>query len=110
MVLNIQIVGIIFMLVMLYLTFLYYKKNNYTRSALVFWAGVWVVAALMLVFPQVFSSIVERLSFARTTDFYLTIGLMFFGIITFLNYANVKRQERKVDELVRNIALAKKRK
>jgi hypothetical protein len=93
---------------MLYLTFLYYKKNNYTKAAFIFWVVVWVCALGLILFYQQFAALSERLEFARTTDLYITIAVMFFGAITFLNYANVKRQEKKVEELVRNISVRRK--
>lgn len=105
MMLGIQAIGIIFFLFMLYLTFLYYKKGVYTKYALVFWTATWIIASLLLIFPKTFTRIAQQLEFARTTDFYLTLAIMFFSVITFLNYVNVKRQEQKVEDLVRTIAI-----
>jgi hypothetical protein len=109
MVLGIQIVGIVFMLIMLYMTFLFYKRNNYTRAAFIFWAAVWVVAALLVGFPDTFSRITQTLKFARITDLYVAMAIMFFGIITFLNYAKVQKQERKIEELVRATAIKRRK-
>jgi hypothetical protein len=108
MVLGIQVIGVVFALLMLYLTFLFYMKNNYTRAAFVFWIAVWICALVLVLFYQQLTFLSTQLKFARTTDLYIAIAVMFFGAITFLNYANVKRQERKVEELVRNMAMRKK--
>lgn len=104
MVLGIQFIGLIFVAAMLYLNFLFYKRNNYTRAAFSVWTAAWLCAALLLIFPETFSKVTQTLKFARTTDFYVAIAIMFFGAITFLNYAKVQKQERKVEELVRGIA------
>lgn len=109
MVLGIQVIGVVFSLLMLYLTFLYYKKNNYTRTAFIFWVVVWVCAMGLVLFYQEFGALSSQLQFARTSDLYITIAVLFFGAITFLNYASVKRQERKVEELVRGMAMKRKR-
>jgi hypothetical protein len=66
MVLGIQVIGIVFTLLMLYLTFLYYKKNNYTKAAFIFWVVVWVCALGLILFYQQFAALSERLEFART--------------------------------------------
>jgi hypothetical protein len=109
MVLGIQLIGVVFLIFMLYLTFLYYKKNTYTRTGFIFWTCIWVGGSVLLIFPETVQGITEQLEFARTSDLYFTIALMFFGAITFLNYANVKRQERKVEDLVRSAALRKRK-
>lgn len=105
MVLSIQLIGAAFMLVMLYLTFLFYKRSTYARGSFIVWSTVWIIGILMLLVPEPFSRVVQELKFARATDFYLTTGLMFFAMITFLNYALVKRQERRMEDLVRAEAL-----
>lgn len=110
MVLAIQIVGAIFTLLMLYFTFLFYKKGNYKSTSFALWSLVWIAATVLLLFPETFGDITSELNFARTTDFYLTAGLMFFAVLTFWNHAHVKRIERKMEELVRSLAIKNPRK
>lgn len=109
MVLGIQVIGVVFTLLMLYLTFLYYKKNNYTRTAFLFWIAVWISSLFLVIFYEQFTILSIQLKFARTTDLYMAMAIMFFGAITFLNYANVKRSERKVEELVRSMAMKRRK-
>jgi hypothetical protein len=104
-----QVLGILYLLAMLYLTFLYYKRNNYSGHSFAFWACVWSFGILLLVFPQSSSRITQTLNVPRVIDFYLILGLMFFSIITFLNYLAVKRNENRIEDLVRRLALDKPR-
>jgi hypothetical protein len=108
MIIGVQVVGILVLLFLLYLTFIYYKKGTYTRNEFLFWCGAWISASALLVFPDVFINIGYELKFARATDFYMALAIIFFGVITFLNYARVRNQERKVGELVRAMALKRK--
>jgi hypothetical protein len=104
----IQVLGIAYLLIMLYLTFLYYKRNQYTLRNFLFWIGVWVLGVLLLLVPKTTSLLTQQLNVPRVIDFYLILGLMFFSVICFLSYAQVKRNEQKVEELVRKLALRKK--
>lgn len=105
MVLSVQLAGVLFVLVMIYLTFIFYKRGNYAWQGFVFWVILWIAAGLLLLFPGTFSALTDRLNFARTYDFYLTLGLMFFVVLTFWNYAHVKRLERRMEDLVREVAI-----
>jgi hypothetical protein len=104
-----QVVGIIYILLMLYLTFLFYKRNNYNFQSFLFWIVIWVFGALLLAFPESTSLLTQTLQVARTIDFYLIVGLMFFSVICFLNYATVKRNEQRMEELVRQVALKRRK-
>jgi len=46
---GLQIIGILFGLCMLYLTFLYYKKNAYDGKSFALWSGLWI---FFLVFSE----------------------------------------------------------
>jgi hypothetical protein len=104
-----QLIGIAYLLVMVYLSFLYYKRNNYSLQSFIFWLIVWAFGGLLLMVPQSTSLLTQRLSVARVIDFYLIIGLMFFSVITFFNYAAVKRTETKMEEFVRRAAIQKRK-
>jgi hypothetical protein len=105
-----QVLGLAYILMMVYLSFLYYKKNNYSVQSFIFWVVVWCFGGVLLAFPESSSIITQRLKIVRVLDFYLIAGLMFFSVVCFLNYATVQRTEKKVDELVRRIAIDKPRK
>ena len=104
-----QVLGIAYILFMLYLSFLYYKRNNYSARSFIFWIVVWFIGGLLLIFPQNISFLTQQISVARVLDFYLIVGLMFFSAICFFSFAAVKRTESKVEELVRQMALRRKK-
>lgn len=105
-----QIFGILYLLLMLYMTFLYYKRNNYSWRSFAFWVAVWSAGIVLLLFPQTSSIFTQRLGVTtRVIDFYLILGLMFFSVIAFFSFITVKRNERKVEDLVRKFALQEKK-
>ncbi len=104
-----QVFGIIYILFMLYLTFLYYKRNNYSVQSFVFWVAVWAIGAILLAIPETLNSVIQQFTVARVIDFYLIVGLMFFSAVCFFSFAAVKRTENKVEDLVRQLALKRRK-
>lgn len=105
MILGVQVLGIVFVLVMLYLTFLYYKRQHYSKSSLLLWLAVWLGALVLVIFPETVYGIMETLKIERTVDFFVISGFIFFSVIIFYLYNSVKQMERKMEKLVRKIAI-----
>jgi len=105
MILGIQLIGIIFALSVMYFTYMSYKRNDLTKVELVFWLNIWIIFLIVTIFPNILNSLVSSLSITRTMDFFTIIGFLFLITITFYNYIIVKKNNNKVDRVVRNIAL-----
>ena len=105
MIIGIQLMGIIFILIMIYLTFLYYKKSHYSAASLSLWMAVWLGALLLVLFPETLYGIMETLKIERTVDFFVISGFMFFTVLIFYLYNTVKQMQRKMERLVRKIAI-----
>jgi hypothetical protein len=90
---------------MLYFSFLFYKRKNYSVLSLVVWSALWIVALLLIAFPAVLTPVTSSLHFGRTFDLYVALAVMFFALITFFNHTRVSKYERKVEELVRAVAI-----
>lgn len=106
---GVQIVGIIFACFMIYLTFLYYKRGDYVTRDFFMWLIAWLIVILILIFPQVIYGVRERLMIQETVDVVIIAGFMFFSVIVFYLYTITKKTEGKVEKLVRQIAIDKKR-
>ena len=105
MIMGIQLMGIIFVFIMIYLTFLYYKKSHYSAASLSLWMAVWVGALLLVLFPETLYGIMETLKIERTVDFFVISGFMFFIVLIFYLYSAVKQMQRKMEKLVRKVAI-----
>ena len=109
MLLGIQIIGLLFGLFMLYLTFLHQKRDEFTVKEGGFWAMIWIVFITLTLFPQIFDPFIKRMRFARMLDFLVVAGFMFLTGIMFYIYSIVRINQNRIEEVVRNVAIAKKK-
>jgi len=105
MITGIQILGVVFSLMMLYLTYVYYKRNNYGYRSAILWSLIWLGVAVLLLIPRTVYGIMQTLQIERTADFFVLGAALFFTLVIFYLYVNVKRLSRKIEELVRNEAI-----
>lgn len=110
-ILGIQLVGVIFGIILIYLTFLNNKRNELSDAEGIFWYIVWLGLIFVSLFPQMLNFIVKDiLNVSRTLDFLIIIGfLLIFGVLFYV-FMITKRTQNKVEKLVRNIALEKGKK
>ncbi|MBW2964721.1 DUF2304 domain-containing protein [Candidatus Woesearchaeota archaeon] len=112
MIFGFQIIGLLFGLVMVYFTFLYYKRANYDKTGLIFWFVVWLGFIILVMFPQMVYGVMGVLHIERTADFFYISGFLFFSVVLFYVYNNTKKNQKQLETLVRNLAFkqAKKKK
>jgi hypothetical protein len=105
MIFGIQIIAIIFVALMMYFTFVNYKRKNYGVQSLVLWMVVWIGAILLVSFPKVIYGLMQTLEIQRTADFFTLAGFAFFTVIIFYLYTTVKKNNYKIEQLVRELAM-----
>ncbi|MBU1289747.1 DUF2304 domain-containing protein [Patescibacteria group bacterium] len=105
MILGIQIIGIIFGLLMIYFSFLHYKRQEFSKIQFLFWEIVWGVFILIVVFPKITNGIVHKMGVNRAMDLLTILGLMFITFMTFYNYTSIYRLKQKLEEKVRKETL-----
>lgn len=110
MVLGIQVFGLVFSAFMLYLSFLYYKKKEFTLIEWSFWTFFSIVFAVISVFPEILDPIVASLNLTRTLDLFIILGFMFLIATVFYIYRVTRHTNKQVEELVRELALENKKK
>jgi len=103
----IQIIGALFGLSMCFLTFLNYKKNNFGPKSLFVWMCIWAGFMSIVFYPPLIKGFMDAMSITRTIDFFVIFGFFMFTVINFYMYIIVKKNERKVELLVRNLAIEK---
>jgi hypothetical protein len=102
---GIQIIGIVFMIMMMYLTFVHYKRKSYGFKSLLLWLGVWIVALVVVSVPSTVYGIMQALNIQRTADFITLLGFAFFAVIIFYLYSIVGKNNQKMEHLVRELAI-----
>lgn len=107
MIFGVQILGILFGLVMIYFTFLYYKKANYDKVGLAFWFCVWIGFMILVMFPTIVYGVMDALKIERTADFFYVSGFLLFSVVLFYVYNLAKKNQQQLEVLVRTLAIKK---
>ena len=107
-ILGIQILGILFGFFMMYYTFLQYKRKEFTIKEYSFWFMFWSIFVIITLFPQILDPVLSTLNIARTLDFFIITGFLFLIFVIFYTYTVVRKNQRKLEEIVRKIALKRK--
>lgn len=102
----IQLLGLLFGLLMLYFTFMHYKRNEFKIETFLFWALLWVVYILMVIYPTSLDFFVEQLKFGRRLDFFVVFGFLFIVALVYYNYLSIHKTKRRMEILTRKIALS----
>lgn len=107
MVLGIQVFGIVFGAFMLYMSFLQWKKRQFTLNEFVFWSMFALAFSFISLFPEIINPITAALKLERKLDFFIILGFMFLIGATFYSYRIVRHTQKQLEDLVRQIALEK---
>ena len=108
MALGVQIIGILFGLAIAYITFLHYKKKEFTLNETAFWTLFGAGFVAISIYPKVLDFIVRKINFARTLDMYIVFGFIFLIAATYHTYTVTRKTQKRMEELVRKIAINKK--
>ncbi len=107
---GIQIIGILFALSMLYITFLHLRRKEFTTKETLFWAGSWLIFMLLVIVPNILDFFIsDVLKFSRRIDFFVVLGFMFLIGTTFYIYTLVRKNQNKIERIVRKIAIEKEK-
>jgi len=107
MLLGIQLLGTLFGLFMLYLSFINYKRKEFTIKEFSFWLILWLVFIFITVSPASLDFIVKSLKLYRAMDLFIIAGFMFLIGAVFYTYTIVRRNQKKMEEIVRKVATEK---
>lgn len=102
---NIQIIASVFGLVMMYLSFLHFKRHEFNRYQFVIWEVLWVGFIGVTLLPDRFNTITEKLGIGRAFDLFSIIAFVLILFLTFHNYLLITRLEKRLEDRVRAKAL-----
>jgi hypothetical protein len=110
-IIGLQIIGILFALFMLYITYLHQKRKEFTSKESFVWFGAWVLFLLISIAPTGLDFFIKGfLGLGRRIDFFIILGFMFLIGMSFHTYTLVRQNQNKIDKIVRKVALEKARK
>jgi len=102
---GVQLLGMVVGLAAIHLTYLYYRRAQFTKRELYFWVILWVIFVFVSVFPKSIWPVVDYLGLSRPMDFIMIAAFIVLFALTFVNYVVNQRQGRKLEKLVREQAL-----
>ena len=110
MVLGIQLFGALFGIALLYLSFLSFKRKELTIGEWAFWTIASIGFVIISLAPNILDPVVKTLNLSRKMDFFIIIGFMFLIGTMFYTYMTTIKNQKKLEELVRKIAIQEAKK
>ena len=107
MVYGIQLLAILFGLIMIYMTFLYFKRGNYGTIPFLFWIAIWLAFLVLAAFPRFVYGVMDALAIQRTADFFVVSALLVYSVVIFKLYVRNKELQAKIEKVVRRVAFDK---
>lgn len=101
----IQIFGIFIGLLLLYYTYLNFRKNVIVLREFLLWATLWIGLILVTVFPSIVNVFLEGLGINRALDLFMIVAIFILLVVIFHNYITVHRLENRIEKFVRSEAL-----
>ena len=106
---GIQLVGVVLSLGIVYLTYLYYRRKEFSVQDFLIWIAVAAVFLFASLFPRVMDVFLTPLSVYRVFDLLTIGGFAVLFAIVFRVYRIVRKNEKNLEKLVRSMALGEKR-
>jgi hypothetical protein len=95
----------LFSLLMIYITFLNYKKNFFSSIENYIWQSIWVISIFLCLRPKAIDVYIEK-NFQINFFYVFTIFSIFsLLILTFYYYSKIKILEKKVDQIIQSESL-----
>jgi hypothetical protein len=106
-VLQLQILSLAFALVMIYWTWASYRRRTIRLAELALWIAVWGGFSAAVLLPQSVALFVQRLHVNRVMDLFMILGFMLVWIVLFVNHLELRRMQKRLQDLVRELALGR---
>lgn len=101
----IQLIGIFFGIIMIFVSYFYYKRRVFYFHDMLIWMLVWLGLVLTILFPSKLQTIIQPLKILRVMDL-ITIGGFFISFtLLFVLFARSRQRDRAVEKIVRKLAL-----
>jgi hypothetical protein len=102
---QLQVFSILFAMFIIYWSHSSYRRGDIRLMEFLFWFLVWSGFSIAVLFPQSTSVLVERLAINRMMDLFMIVGFTLVWGVVFFTHLEVRRLQRKMVQLVREIAL-----
>jgi hypothetical protein len=93
---------------MIYFAVLNYKRGEINASEVAGWLAIWVGVCVVVIFPELLRTFASTFLVTRVFDLMVIGGFVLVISLVSASYMKSKRNEKKLEELVRKLSLKKK--
>lgn len=108
MIIGLQVIALLFAFSMIYFAVLGYKRGELNGAEIGSWLVMWIFAIIIIVFPELLRGFAKTFLVTRVFDLMVIGGFILVISIVSSAYIRTKKNEKKVEELVRHLALKSK--
>jgi len=108
MLVGIQVGGLFFGLIMLYLSHLYYRRGELGLLDFSLWFTIWIAYLYAVLFPQTLDILLQTLGVQGAMHLFTITGFMLAFAVIFNLYRTTKKMQQKMEKLVTTLAQEKK--
>jgi hypothetical protein len=105
MIIGLQIIAILFSFSMIYFAVLNYKRGELNGVEISSWLVMWTATIVIVVFPELLQAFARTFLVTRVFDLMVIGGFVLVISMVASTYLRTKRNERKLEDLVRHDAL-----
>lgn len=105
MIIGIQIIALLFAFCMIYFAVLNFKRKELNKLEFYSWFVLWVFAIVIVIFPELLRAFSMTFLVTRVFDLMVIGGFVVVLSMVSSAYMRTKRNEKKLEELVRSDAL-----
>lgn len=100
-----EIIGLLFALIMIYLTYLEYKRKRISKFSFCVWSTIWIAGILLIIFHKYTNRILDPLNIIRVLDFYMILAFMLLFTLIFYLFLKNSITEKRMETLTRALAI-----
>jgi hypothetical protein len=105
MIIGIQITAILFAFSMIYFAILHYKRGELNGLEMGSWFIMWALTMVIVIFPELLQGFARAFFVTRVFDLMVIGGFVLVISMVATAYLRTKRNEKKLEDLVRREAL-----
>lgn len=102
---TIQFIGVMIGLAAIHISYIYYKRANFTKKEVVLWSSIWLAFIFVSILPNSVTPLVGLLGLQRPMDLIMIAAFIVLFALTFHNYIVNRRMEDQLEKLVRTLAI-----
>jgi hypothetical protein len=110
MIIGLQIIALIFAFSMIYVASLHYRRHELSKIEVVSWTVMWAAAIVIIIFPELLRHFASTFLVTRVFDLMVIGGFILVISLVGSAYVRTKKNEKKLEDLVRREALKDKKK